>query len=33
MEIDKILDKINKNGFASLSRNEKKKLREYSKKI
>jgi membrane associated rhomboid family serine protease len=32
-ELDKILDKINKKGIDSLSRNEKQKLKEYSKKI
>jgi membrane associated rhomboid family serine protease len=32
-EIDKILDKINKGGMDSLSKNERQKLKEYSKKI
>ena len=32
-EIDKILDKINKKGIDSLSKDEREKLKEYSKKI
>jgi len=32
-EIDKILDKINKKGIDSLSKDERQKLKEYSKKI
>ena len=32
-ELDKILDKINKNGIGSLSKNEKEKLKQYSRTV